>query len=128
VKALLDTSVLIALEQDRRLDTDRLPDELAVSVVTIAELELGVHLAGDEAIRRQRLETLRSLDATYEPLPIDRAVASRFAELVAAALRAGRRARVQDAWIAATALAHDASVCTQDRDYEVFAGLDVIRI
>ena len=60
----LDTSVFIAGEQDRPLATDRLPDEAAVSVVTLAELELGVHLATTEAVRGQPPSTARTATST----------------------------------------------------------------
>lgn len=77
--------------------------EAAISVVTVAELELGVHMAVDETVRARRLRTLGAAKATYAALPIDEPVASVFAELVAAARRAGLRPKVQDTWIAATA-------------------------
>jgi predicted nucleic acid-binding protein len=122
VKGLLDTSVFIASEQGRPLAEERLPDEAAISVVTLAELELGVHMAGSEAVRGLRLRTLQSARATYDPLPVDGTVASAFAELVAAARRDGRRPKVQDTWIAATARRHAVPVYTQDREY---SGLDI---
>jgi predicted nucleic acid-binding protein len=125
---VLDTSVFIADEQGRRLDTERLPDEAAISVVTLAELELGVHMAEAEDVRAQRLLTLRSLHATYVALPIDERVASAFAELVATARRAGSRLKVQDAWIAATARAHAAALYTQDSDFDDLAGVEVVRV
>lgn len=118
MRGLLDTSVFIAGEPGRALDEERLPEEAAVSVVTVAELELGVHLAATEDVRRRRLATLGAVQAAYLPLPVDAAVASAFAALVAAARRAGRRPRVQDAWIAATARAHDVPVYSQDADFE----------
>jgi len=127
VRGLLDTSVFIAGEQGRALAADRLPDEAAVSVVTLAELELGVHLAVDEAVRAGRIRTLRAVQSTYVALPVDEDVASAFAALVAAARRAGRRAKVQDAWIAATARAHDVPVYTQDDDFDALA-VDVVRV
>jgi predicted nucleic acid-binding protein len=128
VRGLLDTSVFIAEEQGRALRTEQLPDEAAVSVVTLAELELGVHMAADEAIRARRLATLGNVRATYSALPVDGAVAAAFAELVAGARRAGRRMRVQDAWIAATAKAHAAAVVTQDADFDGIPGIDVVRV
>lgn len=127
MRGLLDTSVFIADEQGRRLASDRLPDESAVSVVTLAELELGVQLAGSEAVRARRLRTLQSTQSTYVALPVDEAVASALAELVATARRAGRRPRVQDTWIAATARAHEVAVYTQDSDVDELA-VDVVRI
>jgi len=127
VRGLLDTSVFIAGEQARRLASDRLPDEAAVSVVTLAELELGVQLATTEAVRGRRLRTLQATRETYLALPIDEAVASAFAELVAIARRTGRRPKVQDAWIAATARAHDVAVYSQDSDFDDLE-VDVVRV
>jgi hypothetical protein len=114
----LDTSVFIADEHGRRLAKEQLPAEAAVSIVTVAELELGVHLAASDAVRSGRLRTLRAVQTTYVALPIDEDVATAFAELVAAARRAGRRPKVQDAWIAATAHAHGVPVYSQDNDFE----------
>jgi predicted nucleic acid-binding protein len=128
VRGLLDTSVFIAREQGRTLDAARLPDEAAVSVVTLAELTLGVHMAQSEEIRARRLATMSALRSAYVPLPVDEEVAAAFAELVAAARRAGRRLRVQDAWIAATARAHAVAVVTQDSDFDDLPGLDVVRV
>ncbi len=127
MRGLLDTSVFIADEQGRSVASDRLPDEAAVSVVTLAELELGVHLAGSEAVRARRLRTLQAAQTTYVALPVDATVASAFAELVATARRAGRRPKVQDTWIAATARAFEVAVYTQDADFDGLA-VDVVRI
>ncbi|SEH10431.1 PIN domain-containing protein [Thermoleophilum album] len=127
MRGLLDTSVFIAGEQGRALAAERLPDEAAISVVTLAELELGVHMAADESVRAGRIRTLRAVQTTYVALPVDGDVASAFAALVAAARRAGRRAKVQDAWIAATARAHDVPVYTQDDDFDALA-VDVVRV
>ena len=128
MRGILDTSVFIADEQGRTLSTADLPDEAAVSVVTLAELELGVHMANTDSVRARRLSTLQALTATYVAVPIDEPVASAFAALVASVRRSGRRLRVQDAWIAATAKAHAAAVYTQDADFEDIPGLDVVRV
>jgi predicted nucleic acid-binding protein len=127
VRGLLDTSVFIADEQARPLAADKLPDEAAISVVTLAELELGVHLASSDSVRGRRLRTLQTAQVTYVALPVDAAVASAFAQLVATARRAGRRPKVQDTWIAATAQAHAVAVYTQDSDFDELA-VDVVRI
>ncbi len=127
MRGVLDTSVFIAGEQGRALAVDRLPDEAAISVVTVAELELGVHLADGEEVRAPRLQTLRATRSTYVALPIDEEIASSFAELVAIARRSGRRLRVQDAWIAATARRHDVAVFSQDADFDGLP-VDVVRV
>ena len=127
MRGLLDTSVFIAREAGRPLAPDRLPDEAAVSAITLAQLELGVHLAASEETRALRLRTLRAVQSTYVSLPIDDHVASSFAALVAAARSAGRRPKVQDAWIAATAHTHGVAVYTQDDDFDAF-DIDVVLV
>ena len=54
-RGLLDTSVLIATETGRPLDIDALPDEVFISVVTIAELQAGVLAAADTAYPRPQV-------------------------------------------------------------------------
>ncbi len=128
MRGLLDTSVFIAREQGRDLLADRLPEEVAVSVVTLAELELGVQMADSEAVRAERVATFGSARATYAALPIDESVASAFAELVVTARRDGRRPKVQDTWIAATARVHDVAVYTQDDDFDGLSGVAVVKV
>ena len=123
---MLDTSVFIADEQERPLGP--LPDEVAVSVVTLAELELGVLVAADAASRARRLATLTRAREQVAALPVDDRVASAFAALVAELRQEGRHMAVQDAWIAATALAHHAAICTQDDDFDAAPGLEVLRV
>jgi predicted nucleic acid-binding protein len=125
-RAIADTSVFIAREGGRPLGD--LPDEIAVSVITAAELELGVLRASDPSSRAMRLATLSRLRAAYPLLPIDGATASCFARLADEQLRAGRKPRRHDTWIAATALHHEAAVVTQDADFSTFSVVEVIRV
>jgi predicted nucleic acid-binding protein len=126
VRALADTSLFIGREQDRRLE-GQVPDELVVSVVTLAELRLGVLMASTLEARSRRLDTL-SLVESLEPLPIDEAVAAAWARLVAELRAARRRAPINDSWIAATAIAHELPIATQDADYDHLPGITVIRL
>jgi predicted nucleic acid-binding protein len=124
---MLDTSVFVALEQGRTIDHRLLPIEVTVSVVTAAELRVGVLVASDTRTRTKRLATLtRALD--LEPVPIDGAVAAVWADLRAELRDVGRRMPVNDSWIAATAIAHGIPVVTQDDDYDEVPGLTVIRV
>ena len=125
--AVLDTSVFIAVEQGRGL-TRSLPDQVGVSVVTLAELELGVLMARDPDVRALRLATLMRVREQASGLPIDERVSSAYARLAAGELSAGRRPRVNDTWIAATAVVHGAEVWTQDDDFTAFAALDIVRV
>jgi predicted nucleic acid-binding protein len=125
-RAVADTSVFIAGEAGRALGT--LPDEIAVSVVTAAELELGVLRASDPDVRATRLRTLARVRSEYPLLTIDAQTASCFAQLADEQLRAGRKPRRHDTWIAATALRHGAAVVTQDHDFSTFSSVNVIHV
>jgi predicted nucleic acid-binding protein len=127
VTAVLDTSVFIAAEQGRPLERP-LPEHVGVSVVTLAELELGVLMASDSDTRSRRLATLTRVRELVAGLPVDDRVASAYARLAAGELAAGRKPRVHDTWIAATALVHGAEVWTQDADFTAFAAVEVIRV
>lgn len=129
-RGLLDTSIFIAGESGRELDEASLPDEVAISQVTVAELHVGVLAAKDVDTRARRLATLEAI-ADVETLPIDNAVAAAWALLRVHLADAGRRLNVNDLWIAATALAHDLPVITQDDDFEPIVGiggLEVVRV
>ncbi len=121
-----DTSLFIAGGVGRPLRGEP-PGELAVSVVTIAELRVGVLVAGDAASRARRLTTLHGAES-LEPLPIDDAVATAWAELRIALRDSGRRMPVNDSWIAATALAYGYPVVAHDADYDSVPGLTVVRL
>lgn len=124
--ALADTSLFVAREQSRPLAASP-PDEIAVSIVTVAELRLGVLMAADPSTRATRMATLR-LAESLEPLAVDDVVADAWARLVAELRSNGARMPINDSWIAATALAHDLPIATQDRDYDAVQGLAVIRL
>jgi predicted nucleic acid-binding protein len=117
---LLDTSVFIARETERPLG--ELPEHIAVSVVTIGELQLGVLNAGDAASRARRADTL-ALARTADPIPISEAVMVSWARLVADCRAAGihRTVKLTDALIAATAVEHGLAVVPQDDDYDQIA-------
>jgi predicted nucleic acid-binding protein len=123
---LVDTSVLIGLE-NKRLDEDVMPERASVSVITVAELRLGVLAAVSVEARARRLATLR-LAESLEPLPVDDAAADAWATLVARLRAAGRKMPVNDSWIAATAIARRMPVAAQDADYADAPGLSVIRL
>ncbi len=117
-RALADTSVFVAREDGRPLG--ELPSELAVSVVTIGELELGVLAAEDGETRARRADTL-ALARAADPIPVGEPVMSAFARLVYDCRRSGVRPRVLDALIAATAVEHGLPVATQDEDFATMA-------
>jgi predicted nucleic acid-binding protein len=102
---LIDTSVVIDLPD---LDLNRLPVEVAISAVTLAELAAGPHATSDAAERARRQDRLQRAEATFEPLPVDASVARAYGRIYAAIVASGRKARGRravDVLIAATALA-----------------------
>jgi predicted nucleic acid-binding protein len=130
VKGLLDTSVFIALESGRPLDEQRIPDETAVSVVTLAELQAGVLAAVDVDVRARRLATLDAV-SDIELIDIDESAARTWARMRVHLAGSGRRVNVNDLWIAAVAASRGLPVVTQDDDFgpvEGVAGLQVVRV
>ena len=98
--------------------------------MTIAELHVGVLAARDVETRARRLATLEAT-ADLQLLAVDEGVAAAWARLRMHLAEAGRRLNVNDLWIAATALANDIPVVTQDDDFEPVdgvAGLAVVRV
>ncbi len=123
---LLDTSVFIARE-NRSLAASSLPDVLAVSVVSHAELSAGVLAAADLDVRARRLVTVTAV-AEMNPIPIDLAVAEAWARLRVHLASARRRANVNDMWIAATAITLGVPVVTQDHDFDVMAEVCSVQV
>jgi len=110
--SVLDTSILIA-EAAVPVEGD-----IAISIVSIAELQFGVLVAPDDERRARRLARLSAILRSFEPLPVDAAVAASYGELAAATHRAGRKAtaRSLNLMIVATAHAHGARLVTANVD------------
>lgn len=110
VKAILDTSVVIAM------DIGPLDGELAISSITLAEMHFGVLVATEQAVRAERLRRLLVLRRIFDALPVDEPVAESYGRIAAAIVDAGRkpRARSLDLLIAATAHAHEARLYTRN--------------
>lgn len=124
MKAILDTSVLVADHGPADVDA-------AISAASLAELHFGVLVADDEDERARRLQRLGRIEATFDPLPIDAAVAREWGRLAAAvAARGGKpRRRTVDLAIAATANVHGATLISGDtRDFRLLDGLVDVRV
>jgi predicted nucleic acid-binding protein len=104
-----------------------MPDQLAVSVVTIGELRAGVLTADDVRVRERRLTTLMAA-LELDPVPIGEDVAAQWATLRVLLRDMKRRMPINDSWIAATAMALQVPVVAQDDDYVALDGLWVIRV
>ncbi len=112
--------MFIAHETGRPLA--ELPAHVAVSVITIGELQLGVLAARETSARARRADTL-ALARAADPIPVSEAVMVTWARLVDACRDAGihRAVKLTDALIAATAIEHGLPVVTQDEDYRQIA-------
>jgi predicted nucleic acid-binding protein len=119
---LLDTSVVIDLDLVDVVDA--LPDQVAISAVTLAELAAGPALATDLVERARRQFRLQQVEARFDPIAFDVDAARAFGQLVAMVTATGRspRSRAVDLMIAATALSSGMDLATRNPDD--FLGLD----
>jgi predicted nucleic acid-binding protein len=119
---LLDTSVIIDWDDPAVLEA--LPDEAAVSAITVAELAAAPHLASTAAEAASRQARLQEVESKFEPIPFDAAAARSYGQMVAAAADAGRkhRRRVADLMIAATA--HASGLDLYTRNIDDFTGME----
>jgi predicted nucleic acid-binding protein len=126
-RALADTSVFVGLEA-KRLDASRFVGfEWGISALTLGELRLGVLQAIDPESASRRLSTYQ-LAQRFEAIPVDESVSDAWALLVSRLRTADRKVPINDSWIAATAIAQDIPVVTQDADYDAMPGVQVIKI
>lgn len=107
--AVLDTSVLIGPGPPAGIRG-------AISAASLAELHFGTLVASDPEERAVRAQRLGVVEATFDPLPIDAAVAREWGRLASAvAARGGQpRRRAIDLAIAATANVHGVALLTSD--------------
>jgi predicted nucleic acid-binding protein len=126
-RALADTSVFNGLEA-ARFDVRAFADfEWGISVVTLGELRLGVLRARDPEAVSRRLSAYQ-LAQRFEAMAVDEAVSDAWALLVSRLREAGRKVPINDSWIAATAIAHQVPIVTQDTDYDAMPDVQVIKI
>ncbi|TMB39003.1 MAG: type II toxin-antitoxin system VapC family toxin [Deltaproteobacteria bacterium] len=123
-RGLVDTSVVIDLD---RVTVQSLPREVAISVITLAELAAGPAATDDLEERARRQDRLQRAEATFDPLPFDAEAARAYGRVYAAVARAGRKARgrrMADLLIAATAVSARLPLYT--RNPKDFAHLEKI--
>jgi tRNA(fMet)-specific endonuclease VapC len=114
-RLILDTGIIIRAERDRtglaRLLEDN--DDITISAVTVAELQLGVELGeGDRRIHRQEF-----VDGVHALVPVEdytADVARVHARLLAHVRRTGKPRGAHDLIIAATAAATARTLLTLD--------------
>ncbi len=123
-RGLIDTSIVIDIET---LDPSKLPVEVAISAITMAELAAGPHATTDPDERARRQDRLQRAEAAFDPLPFDADAARAYGRVFSAVTATGRKARgprVVDLLIAATALAAGLPLYTRDgNDFQALDGL-----
>lgn len=125
-RGVLDTSTVILL--GRVSDPAQLPDDCAVSAITLAELSVGPHVAASGPERAARQAHLQQAEVDFEVIPFDGASARAFGRVAASLRAAGRKpaARAYDALIAATALANGLPLFTcNPADFTGIDGLEL---
>jgi predicted nucleic acid-binding protein len=123
---LIDTSVFIAIEQGRELTAVPEDGPWHVSAITIGELKAGVLSQRRPEDASRRLDTWIEVTSAFDGLPVDDTVANTWGEYRAIADAEGRRLKVADSLIAATAATHGMILVTQDRGFEWYPDLDVL--
>jgi predicted nucleic acid-binding protein len=121
-QGLIDTSVVIDLDH---IDAEQLPQELAISALTMAELAAGPHATADVGERARRQDRIQRAEASFDPLPFDSDSARAYGRVYAAIVATGRKARgprAVDLLIAATAVAANLPLYT--RNIDDFRGLE----
>jgi predicted nucleic acid-binding protein len=119
---VLDTSVIVALDS---IPPEVLPDQFAVSTVSLAELAAGPHATADPLERAMRQDRLQRVETTFEVLPFDARAARAFGFVVAVVAALGRQPRGRrtvDLLIASTAIAAKLPLYT--RNPSDLVGLD----
>lgn len=129
-QGLLDTNIVILR---RWVDSAELPDEMAISAITLAELSAGPHEVradaeqrtyDEHAERARRLEILQRAENEFDPIPFDAEAARIYGRVAAAVIGAGRkpRGRLADLMIASTAIAEGLPLFTTNP--KDFVGLE----
>jgi tRNA(fMet)-specific endonuclease VapC len=128
-RGVLDTSTVILLP--RIDDPDSLPEEPAITTVTLAELSVGPLVTDDDRERAARQAHLQQAETDFTPIPFDSSAARAFGRVAAALRKSGRTpaARAYDAMIAATAISRGLPVYTANAaDFTGIDGLEVVTV
>ena len=125
---VLDTDVVSFLFKNDSRAQSYLPhlndQQWLISFMTEAELEQWALLSRWHA---KRIDWLRVFLARFGIVPSSHDLVIKWAEVMVAARRAGRRLETADAWIAATAVLYEAPLITHNaNDYLGVPGLRVI--
>jgi predicted nucleic acid-binding protein len=119
---LVDTSVVVDWHDPAVIAA--LPDELAVSAITMAELAAGPLLAASPVEAAKRQARLQEVESILEPIPFDGTAARSYGLMVAAVVREGRKPRSRFADLLIAATAHASRLDLYTRNGDDFTGLE----
>lgn len=126
-RGIIDTNIMILR---RWVDPMELPDEMAITAVTLAELSAGPHevrgndeqdMYDEHAERARRLDVLQRAENEFDPIPFDVEAARAYGRVCAAVIAVGRkpRRRLADLMIASVAVAEQLPLYTTNpSDFE----------
>jgi predicted nucleic acid-binding protein len=126
-RGLLDTNIFISLELGRSVNRQMIPDELAISVITLAELEFGIYSATDQQTRAKRMATFRKV-MDSEAIDFTSDIASIWVAVRASGQAKKSKLSENDVWIAATAINQGVPLVTQDRAFTSISDLETILV
>jgi predicted nucleic acid-binding protein len=123
-QGLLDTNIMILR---RWIDPSELPDEMAISAITLAELSAGPHQIrrnedqndyDEHTERARRLDALQRTENEFDPIPFGAEAARTYGRVTAAIVSAGckPRRRIADLMIASTAISEGLPLYTTNPD------------
>ncbi|MFR9752100.1 type II toxin-antitoxin system VapC family toxin [Nocardia sp. 004] len=123
-QGMLDTNIMILR---RWLDPEQLPEAMAISAITLAELSAGPHEVRrnneqdsyDEHIERaRRLDVLQRAENEFDPIPFSAEAARIYGRVCASVISVGRkpRRRIADLMIAVVAISEELPLFTTNPD------------
>jgi len=120
-RGLLDTSVVLDLTV---IDPNLLPNEFAISSITMAELQAGPAATADGVEQAKRISQIQRIESLTDCIPFDTQAARAYGFVYAAVVQSGRtpRRRIADLLITSSANAENLPLFTRNPDD--FKGLE----
>jgi predicted nucleic acid-binding protein len=104
--------VVIGIDE---VDAAKLPAEVSISALTLAELSSGPHAVSDDLERARRQDRIQRFEAETDVLAFESRCARTYGQVYAAVVATGRKARgsrAVDLMIASTAIVHELPLYT----------------
>ena len=123
---ILDTNVIIRIIKGDSVVANvvRQLEQIHVSVVVMGELLFGAEKSNLKQLNRDKY---RQFCLSYPLLEVTKSVANEYGVLKCFLQKHGHVLPENDMWIAATALANDMAIVTQDKHFDFIPNLKVIK-